>query len=180
MQGFGVTVAATWPSAHRYRSVHAPAHGRRCAPALRRDRGRRGPCPPPACLSHITVTPVDYTLQQLCKMIESREIVLPPDARGPAWGVHAASRLIESFLLGVPVPPVFLLEREDRSMLVVDGRQRLLAVRGFFSERLEGAEGGPAKCSGLSASPAFCAGGRSRPWTRATGARSRMRSCGRS
>ena len=98
--------------------------------------------PLPACRD-ITVSPVDYTLQQLCKMMGSREIVLPPDARGPAWGVHDASRLIESFLLGVPVPPVFLLEREDHSLLVIDGRQRLLAVRGFFSERPEGAEGGP-------------------------------------
>ena len=98
--------------------------------------------PLPACRD-ITVTPVDYALKNLDKMMESRKIVLPPDAPGPAWGVHTASRLIESFLLGVPVPPVFLLEREDRSLLVIDGRQRLLAVRGFFSERLEGAEGGP-------------------------------------
>lgn len=97
----------------------------------------------PLPVSHdIAASPVDYALKGLYKMMQSREVVLPPDARRRAWDVYDSSRLIESFLLGLPVPPVILLEREDRSLLVVDGRRRLLAVRGFFDGRLEGRQGG--------------------------------------
>jgi hypothetical protein len=48
------------------------------------------------------------------------------------WSIERKSRLIESFLMNVPVPPVFLYECELARFEVMDGRQRLTALSGFF------------------------------------------------
>ena len=105
------------------------------------DAGPDHECALPAKYD-ITVTPVDYPLKALHKKMGSSEIVLPELGRRHAWDIRTASRLIESFLIGLPVPPVYLLEQEDRRMLVIDGMRRLRAVHGFFGGRFGGEPGG--------------------------------------
>ena len=90
----------------------------------------------------IIVSPVDYPLKALHKKMGLREIVLPDCPRRHEWDIRTASRLIESFLVGVPVPPVHLLEQKDRGLLAIDGFRRLRAVHGFFSERFGGGPDG--------------------------------------
>jgi hypothetical protein len=64
-------------------------------------------------------------------------IDLDPDfQRRQRWPVEKQSGLIESFLLNVPVPPIFLAEDEYGQYSVVDGKQRLTAIRAFMSENL--------------------------------------------
>lgn len=82
----------------------------------------------------------DLTLELYSQKIQSGEIVIPDFQRKYVWPPKKASKLIESFLLGLPVPQVFLYqEAERRDLLVVDGQQRLLSshffLSGFFEDR---------------------------------------------
>lgn len=53
--------------------------------------------------------------------------------RRPRWDATRQSRLIESFLINLPVPPVFLYERDFNSYEVMDGQQRITAIRDFYN-----------------------------------------------
>lgn len=55
--------------------------------------------------------------------------------RRPKWDTERQSRLIESFIINVPVPPVFLYERDYNSYEVMDGQQRITAIRDFYQNR---------------------------------------------
>jgi len=59
----------------------------------------------------------------------------PEYQRRHRWSVERKSRLIESFLLNVPVPPVFLYERDLARFEVMDGRQRLTALSDFYADK---------------------------------------------
>lgn len=77
--------------------------------------------------------PADYTLQVLHEKWKNEEISIPPFQRRFVWTLQKATRLIESFLLGLPVPGIFLYRNEaSQKLLVVDGQQRLKSVFGFF------------------------------------------------
>lgn len=60
----------------------------------------------------------------------------PEYQRRHRWGPERQSRLIESFLMNVPVPPVFLYEYELARFEVMDGRQRLTALMEFYDDEL--------------------------------------------
>ncbi len=62
--------------------------------------------------------------------------------RRPRWDIHKQSLLIESFIMNIPVPPVFLYERDYNSYEVMDGQQRIAAIRDFYanSTKLRGLE----------------------------------------
>ncbi len=65
-------------------------------------------------------------------------INLDPDfQRRERWSAEKQSALIESFLLNVPVPPIYLAEDEYGQYSVVDGKQRLTAIRSFMVEKLK-------------------------------------------
>lgn len=67
----------------------------------------------------------------------SPAIDLDPDfQRRHRWPAEKQSALIESFLLNVPVPPIYLAEDEYGQYSVVDGKQRLTAIKAFMSEGL--------------------------------------------
>src|SRR3989344_8302099 len=83
----------------------------------------------------------DMTLEILAKKVHEKEISVPPFQRRYVWPVKKASRLIESFLLGLPVPQIFLFRREkSQDLLVVDGQQRLKTI--FFYIQTEKFEDG--------------------------------------
>lgn len=56
--------------------------------------------------------------------------------RRPRWDQERQSRLIESFLINLPVPPIFLYERAYNSYEVMDGQQRITAIKEFFGNKL--------------------------------------------
>lgn len=79
--------------------------------------------------------PADFTLEVLTQKFSVEEIVIPEMQRGFVWKQTQASRLIESFLLGLPVPPIYLYsEKTSAQLLVVDGQQRLRSIAYYFSE----------------------------------------------
>ncbi|MDP2259519.1 MAG: DUF262 domain-containing protein [Caulobacter sp.] len=53
--------------------------------------------------------------------------------RRPRWDVKQQSLLIESFIMNIPVPPVFLYERDFNSYEVMDGQQRITAIKEFYA-----------------------------------------------
>lgn len=84
----------------------------------------------------------DLSLGSLAGMMASgvggkAAIDLDPDfQRRERWSTEKQSGLIESFLLNVPVPPIYLAEDEYGQYSVVDGKQRLTAIRAFMTENL--------------------------------------------
>ena len=81
--------------------------------------------------------PTDPTLEVLLMRWQRAEIQIPKFQRGWVWSHTQASQLIESFLLGLPVPGVFLYrEQKTQQLLVIDGQQRLRAIWGFFEGHL--------------------------------------------
>jgi Protein of unknown function DUF262 len=65
---------------------------------------------------------------------ERRYKLDPEYQRRHRWSDERKSRLIESFLINVPVPPVFLYERDLARFEVMDGRQRLNALSEFYAD----------------------------------------------
>ena len=80
--------------------------------------------------------PADPTLELLKDKWRRSEIVMPEFQRGWVWTHVQASRLIESFLLGLPVPSIFLYKELTQKQVVIDGQQRLRTIWSFFDGRL--------------------------------------------
>jgi hypothetical protein len=57
--------------------------------------------------------------------------------RRPRWTDEQKSRFIESFILNIPVPPLFLFEIRSNAYEVIDGQQRIRAIQDFFSGTLQ-------------------------------------------
>ncbi|MGW4499500.1 DUF262 domain-containing protein [Micromonospora sp. NPDC004336] len=86
----------------------------------------------------IVVEQARYPLKQVSDLVKSADYDLQPDfQRRPRWSREQQSRLIESFIMNVPVPPVFLYETEYSRYEVMDGRQRLTAISDFYEGRFE-------------------------------------------
>jgi hypothetical protein len=87
---------------------------------------------PPFVEYDIATYPADYTLSVLWQMYRNGDITIPLFQRGFVWSQKQASALIESFLMGLPVPPVFFYIDDKNKNLVIDGQQRLMSVFFFF------------------------------------------------
>jgi uncharacterized protein with ParB-like and HNH nuclease domain len=87
----------------------------------------------------IATYPADFTLEVLHSKWKSGDIEIPPFQRKFVWKIGQSSKLIESFLCGLPVPAIYLYtERKSQKFLVIDGQQRLKSIfyffEGFFGE----------------------------------------------
>lgn len=81
---------------------------------------------------------VDYNLEALTGLVRSKQIDLSPRyQRRHRWDAKRQSLLIESFLMNVPVPPIFLNEDDYGKYSVIDGKQRLTAITEFMLGRLQ-------------------------------------------
>ena len=84
----------------------------------------------------ISSYPSDMTLQVYQGKWKAEQLLIPEFQREYVWDQTRASKLIESFLLGLPVPGVFLYkERSTNKLLVIDGQQRILSAVRFFEGR---------------------------------------------
>lgn len=81
---------------------------------------------------NIFAMPADFTLETLHQKWRNGDIVVPKFQRGYVWKPPQASKLIESFMMGLPVPPVFLATGEDERSIVIDGMQRLMTVFSYL------------------------------------------------
>jgi hypothetical protein len=86
--------------------------------------------PPPE--RKIFTQPYDLSLQTLVEQWDSGTLELPELQREYVWDNGRASRLIESFILNIPVPPIYFAERQDAVLEIIDGHQRVKSVVRFM------------------------------------------------
>lgn len=86
----------------------------------------------------IAAYPADYTLSVIAEMWAAGDIIVPAFQRKFVWTIKQSSLLIESLLMGLPVPQAFFYVDPDSRNLVIDGLQRLMSIvyyfDGFFGE----------------------------------------------
>ncbi|MBQ0988803.1 DUF262 domain-containing protein [Micromonospora sp. H61] len=76
-----------------------------------------------------------YPLTAIPGMVNSNDYELNPEfQRRHRWNDVRKSRLIESFIMNVPIPPIFLYEARYSFYEVMDGLQRLSAIRDFYAD----------------------------------------------
>ena len=79
------------------------------------------------CLT-VHVEQKDFTLMQLKDDVDSNDIVTNPDyQRNYIYDNKRASKLVESILMGIPIPILYLCEEDDGTYSVIDGQQRILS-----------------------------------------------------
>ena len=83
----------------------------------------------------ITVSPNDFNVMTLHSFVESGSVRIPGFQRNFVWDLKRASKLIESLILGLPVPQLFLYEQDRNKFLVIDGQQRLMSIYYFIKKR---------------------------------------------
>lgn len=93
----------------------------------------------------LTFYGADYPVDGLVKRLNNKDIVIPSFdptnelafeveafQRKFIWSKVQCDRFVESLLLGLPVPGIFLVQQSDKRLLVLDGQQRLLTMRAFY------------------------------------------------
>ena len=83
----------------------------------------------------ITATPNDFNVATLFSFVESGAVSIPGFQRNFVWDIKRSSKLIESLILGLPVPQLFLYEQSKNKFLVIDGQQRLMSIYYFIKQR---------------------------------------------
>jgi len=102
----------------------------------------------------ITAYGADYPVDSIVKRMEAGDIIVPrftwdPDddnseivgfQREYIWPRPKADRFIESLLLGLPVPGIFLVKEQSGRLLVLDGHQRLYTISAYYHGVINGLE----------------------------------------
>lgn len=101
-------------------------------------------------ISHYKINkplPETLTIEDIISdMKKSRFLIRPDYQRSEVKNIQKASYLLESILLGINIPPLFIYKRKDKIKEVVDGQQRLLTILGFLGKTYID-EHGKAVCS---------------------------------
>ena len=87
-------------------------------------------------MRQIVTQRLDLPISTLPTMLKEQIKINPDFQRRDRWDNLRQSRLIESLIMNVPIPPVFLGEDEYGFYVVLDGRQRLTAIRDFLNNTL--------------------------------------------
>ena len=86
----------------------------------------------------ITTQAYDKSVFDIVRMIDDKDIILDPDfQRNYIWDNKKASMLIESIILNVPIPVVYVSQEKDDTWVVIDGLQRLWSLKRFFDGKFK-------------------------------------------
>ena len=91
---------------------------------------------PPVGGFSASVSGTDWTVETLVNQMRKGRIDLDPSfQRRNAWLANRKSKLVESIILGFPIPQIVLAEKPGQrgQYFVLDGKQRLLALRQYFA-----------------------------------------------
>ncbi len=81
----------------------------------------------------LTTDRLDMSFGEIMSMYENKEIVIRPDfQRLFRWTIIQQTKFIESILLGIPIPSIFVAEDKSGRWELVDGLQRISTVLSFF------------------------------------------------
>ena len=83
----------------------------------------------------------DFDVEGLVRRLDRGDIEIPEFQRTFIWNQKRASRFVESLLIGLPVPGIFLYRDQDSQTLrVIDGQQRLLTLQAYYSGKFPGSK----------------------------------------
>jgi uncharacterized protein with ParB-like and HNH nuclease domain len=78
---------------------------------------------------------LDMSFGELINMYDSGELIIDPEfQRYFRWDIYQRTRFVESILLGIPVPSIFMAEDTNGKWEVVDGLQRISTILSFFGK----------------------------------------------
>lgn len=84
----------------------------------------------------IKIEQAQYSIFELKRRYDRGSICIDPDfQRYDVWGLRRKSELIESVIMGIPLPLIYLAENQDGKLIVVDGRQRLSTFFDFLDNK---------------------------------------------
>lgn len=88
-------------------------------------------------IGEVHVSALDLSLGEIISLYTSGELIISPDfQRYFRWSDEKRSRLIESILLKLPIPQIFLMENPDGVLELIDGLQRVSSVIQFIDPKL--------------------------------------------
>ncbi|OLM29117.1 hypothetical protein Ae717Ps2_5737 [Pseudonocardia sp. Ae717_Ps2] len=86
-------------------------------------------------ITEVRTRTLDFSFNELVDMYKDEELIIDPEfQRLFRWTTGNQSRFIESLLLELPVPPIYLIERDDRVYELIDGLQRISSYLNFRGE----------------------------------------------
>jgi hypothetical protein len=101
------------------------------------EKGESGLPTKPWDPKHIRITTKNFSIREIYSQIVEGELDLAPDfQRSFVWNQRQQTRLIESILLGIPLPAFYFNQDNLGARQVIDGVQRLTTVRQFMSDAL--------------------------------------------
>jgi len=83
----------------------------------------------------ITAVPNDFNIRTIYDFVDSGVVSIPGFQRNYVWDIKRASKLIESLIIGLPIPQIFLYEESRNKFSVIDGQQRLMSIYYFKKKR---------------------------------------------
>jgi len=92
-------------------------------------------------LYNITSWGADLSFREIISMYDEDEMLKPELQRKYVWEKPEASRFIESILLGLPVPSIFLANTKDEKKLIIDGYQRIMTIYDYVKKGIWSKDG---------------------------------------
>lgn len=90
-----------------------------------------------AKIGEVRTEAIDLTFGEIINLRTNNEITINPEyQRLFRWSMEQRSRLVESILLRLPIPPVFFIENEDGTLELIDGLQRISSILQFIEPKL--------------------------------------------
>lgn len=88
--------------------------------------------------AEVRVEKAQFSTIHLKRLVEERgELIIDPTfQRNKVWTNKQAAELVESILMGIPIPTIYLFEMKNGKKQVVDGRQRITAILDFLNDEL--------------------------------------------
>ena len=108
-----------------------------------KDSDVRDPDETPLRDRKVVTQPYDIAVESLVDQVRNGTIFVRPLSDRPkyqrqyVWTNALASRLVESILLGVPIPPCYLSQNDDFELDVIDGQQRIYSLYRFVDNQFE-------------------------------------------
>lgn len=89
-------------------------------------------------LSNIRIEKSRMSLYEIKRRIERKDIETAPDfQRESVWRQKQKSELIESVLMGIPIPVFYFFEKKDGKIQIVDGKQRISTFMDFMNDQFD-------------------------------------------
>ena len=83
----------------------------------------------------VSTTANDFNVSTIYSYFQAGKFEIPPFQRNYVWDIRKASKLIESLIIGLPIPQVFLWQKERSRLAIIDGQQRMTSIYFFLSGR---------------------------------------------